>query len=311
MATQYLMLNYLRFPSPYILGWLFLVAATQYAHVALLNGIIQLSLFTLVVCLPLWFTGRMAYVDIGWPWGLVGIGIITLLFGSGDNFRVTAIAAIYLFIGGRMGAGAVVYLFQGILNTELPRYRYQRLRWEKAGIKNEKLMAQLEVLSQGLANASFLALPAFVIASNPTREISAVEIAGFAIFLSGYIIESIADSQKLFFVNKMKQSGETNRVCDIGLWKYSRHPNYFGEWVVWLGLVVASIPSWWLLQHKEPMPVWILLGLGLLYIVRIMYWVLNSYSGAEPAEYYSLQKRPGYAEYQEKTNMFFPGKGRM
>ena len=52
---------------------------------------------------------------------------------------------------------------------------------------------------------------------------------------------------------------------------------------------------------------WIIIGMSLLYVSRIMYWVLTFYTGAVPAEYYSLQKRPEYAEYQKRTNMFFPG----
>jgi steroid 5-alpha reductase family enzyme len=305
------MFPYLRFPLPYIAGWAFLVAATCFSEMAALNGLIQVVLFALVVCLPLLFTGRMSYVDIGWPWGLVGIGLVTMWLGSGHEMRVTVIGVIYCIVGGRMGIGALVYLFQGHLDTELPRYRYQRLRWEKAGIQKEKIIAQMEVLSQGLANASFLALPAFVIAANPSPQLSLFEIAGFVIWISGYVIESIADSQKMLFINRMKAAGEKNKVCNLGLWKYSRHPNYFGEWVVWLGLVVAAIPSWMYLKEVETVPVWILIGLGLLYIVRIMYWVLNTYSGAEPAEYYSLQKRPDYAEYQRTTSMFFPGPRRM
>ena len=301
------MVHYLRFPLPYFAGWVFLVAATGFAQVALVNFAVQMILFALVVCLPLYLTGRMAYVDIGWPWGLVGIGVVTLLTGSGHESRVLAISVIYFIVGGRMGAGALVFLFQGLLSIELPRYKYQRLRWEKARIKHQKLLAQLEVLSQGLANTSFLALPAFIIAANPTPSLSALEIAGFAIWLMGYVIESIADLQKLAFVTKMRKAGDKKKLCDVGLWKYSRHPNYFGEWVVWTGLIVASIPSWWYLQAVEPTVVWLMLAAGLLYIARIMYWVSNTYSGAEPSEYYSVKKRPGYVDYQKTTNMFFPG----
>ena len=67
-------------------------------------------------------------------------------------------------------------------------------------------------------------------------------------------MESIADLQKLAFLRDMKKKGESNRVCNVGLWRYRRHPNYFAEWMVWTALVVASIPSWLALSSVEPQP---------------------------------------------------------
>jgi steroid 5-alpha reductase family enzyme len=89
--------------------------------------------------------------------------------------------------------------------------------------------------------------------------------------------------------------------------RHSRHPNYFAEWMVWNALVIAAIPSWLARSAQDGWVVWILLGLGLLFVSRIMYYTLVHYTGAKPAEYYSVQKRPEYRAYQETTNMFFPG----
>ncbi|MCA9532239.1 MAG: DUF1295 domain-containing protein [Myxococcales bacterium] len=300
-------MNYLRFPLPHLLAWALLATSNEFATLSAVNGAVQMLLFASLVCVPLWRTDRMAYVDIGWPWGVFAIGVVTLLMSDGFPARVTTIAVVYMFIGGRMGAGALVYWKKGWLDDELPRYRYQRLRWREAGVRHERLMAQIEVLSQGFANASFLSIPAFVIASNPTASFSPLELVGLAVWALGYVIESVADSQKMLFLQRMSAAGEKDRVCDVGLWRYSRHPNYFGEWVVWFGLVVAAVPSWLALRGRESVLTWVLLGLALLYVTRLMYWVLNVYSGALPAEHYSVQKRPHYAEYQRRTNMFFPG----
>ncbi|MCB9629124.1 MAG: DUF1295 domain-containing protein [Sandaracinaceae bacterium] len=300
-------MNYLRFPLPHLLAWALLATSNEFATLSAVNGAVQMLLFASLVCVPLWRTDRMAYVDIGWPWGVFAIGVVTLLMSDGFPARVTTIAVVYMFIGGRMGAGALVYWKKGWLDDELPRYRYQRLRWREAGVRHERLMAQIEVLSQGFANASFLSIPAFVIASNPTASFSPLELVGLAVWALGYVIESVADSQKMLFLQRMSAAGEKDRVCDVGLWRYSRHPNYFGEWVVWFGLVVAAVPSWLALRGRESVLTWVLLGLALLYVTRLMYWVLNVYSGALPAEHYSVQKRPHYAEYQRGTNMFFPG----
>jgi steroid 5-alpha reductase family enzyme len=292
---------------PFLLGWLVLLSTTDVSKLGLINGITQLILFALVVCLPIWRTGRMSYVDIGWPWGLVAIGMLTYLFSDGYGPRVILVSAVYIFIGLRMGLGALKMWRQGLLKKEFPRYQYQRLRWEKSGKTNLPLAMQIDALMQGLANASFLALPAFVIASNPAPSISIFEIVGLFVWIAAFAMESVADMQKLSFLRAMKQAGERNRVCDIGLWRYSRHPNYFAEWMVWTALVIASIPSWVALYSQESIAVWLLLGACLAFTSRVMYTTLVYATGAIPSEYFSAQKRPGYTDYQKTTNRFFPG----
>ena len=292
---------------PFILGWGLLLFSDNLTSISFTNGVLQLLLFALVVCLPTWRTGRMSYVDIGWPWGVTLIGIITWLYGEGDSSRIATISILYILIGSRMGMGALKMLRLGMLKTEFPRYEYQKKRWKKAGKNNTMLAMQIEGILQGLANASFLAMPAFIIATNSSTTISILEIVGILIWLGAFVMESIADMQKISFLKKMKASGEKNKVCNVGLWKYTRHPNYFAEWMVWNGLIIASIPSWILLNNTEPMTIWILLGLGLLFTSRMMYTTLVYHTGAIPSEYYSLKKRPDYKTYQETTNIFFPG----
>jgi steroid 5-alpha reductase family enzyme len=128
-------------------------------------------------------------------------------------------------------------------------------------------------------------------------------------------MESVADFQKLGFLKRMKKTGMRNQVCNIGLWKYTRHPNYFAEWMVWNGLIIMAIPSWLALRDvrvelfngQVDQIFWLLVGVGLIYVSRMMYITLVYATGAIPSEYYSVQKRPGYKEYQKQTNLFFPG----
>jgi len=292
---------------PFVSGWLLLLVTEQFFALSLVNGVAQLVLFAFVVCLPTWRTGRMSYVDIGWPWGLTVIGILTWIYGEGDSLRVAIVSIAYIFAGSRMGLGAIKLLISGHLDKELPRYEFQKKRWIKAGKTNTALAMQIEAIVQGVANAAFLAFPAFIIASNPSEEISIFEFIGIVIWLASFIMESVADAQKLKFLRAMKKSGARNTVCNIGLWQYSRHPNYFAEWMVWNALVIASIPSWLQLYPNMSVIIFVLLGVGLLMISRIMYVTLVTYTGAVPAEYYSVQKRPAYKDYQQTTNMFFPG----
>jgi steroid 5-alpha reductase family enzyme len=277
------------------------------ASISFINGVLQMLLFALVVCLPTWRTGRMSYVDIGWPWGLTVIGILTWVYSEGDPIRVALVSMAYIFAGSRMGLGALKMWKMGLLKKEFPRYEYQKRRWIKAGKTNTALAMQVDAILQGMANASFLAIPAFLIAANPSASISAFEVIGMLVWAGSFAMESIADMQKLAFLRAMKKSGQKNKVCNVGLWKYSRHPNYFAEWMVWNGLVIAAIPSWLALHDHESIIIWGLLGAGLLMASKMMYSTLVYHTGAVPAEYYSVQKRPEYKAYQETTNIFFPG----
>ena len=301
-------MKYIKPLYPFLLGGLLLSFSTTFSQLFIINTLAQLLLFGLVVCWPIWKTGRLAYVDIGWPMGLALIGFLNLYFGEGYVWRVRIVSFIYLFIGLRMGLGALQLWQKGYMKKEFPRYQYQRRRWERAGKTNIPLAMQIDALVQGLANATFLALPAFIIGANTNPTFSTVEIVGLVLWGMAFAFESIADTQKIRFLRKMSGLGEKRKVCDVGLWQYSRHPNYFGEWMVWNALVLASVPSWLGLAEREPLVIWLALGLGLLFVSRLMYLSLVYLTGAVPSEYYSLQKRPDYKAYTERVNMFFPGR---
>ena len=292
---------------PFIACWILLFNSSNFQSIALINGIAQLVLFLFVVCIPIWKTGRMSYVDIGWPWGVALIGLITYCQINTITLSKTLVITAYILIGSRMGLGALKMWSMGLLKKEFPRYEYQKIRWEKSNKTNTGLAMQVEALSQGLANASFLAIPIFLILVSPSTQLSPLEIIGFTIFILSLVFETVADYQKLKFLKEMKRQNKKNMVCDIGLWKYTRHPNYFAEWMVWNGLIIASIPSYISLFDSETLWLWIMIGVALLYTSRIMYITLVCLTGAVPSEYYSAQKRPAYKAYQQSTNIFFPG----
>ena len=292
---------------PFIACWILLFNSNNFQSIALINGIGQLVLFLFVVCIPIWKTGRMSYVDIGWPWGVALIGLIAYCQINTITLSKTLVITAYILIGSRMGLGALKMWSMGLLKKEFPRYEYQKIRWEKSNKSNTGLAMQVEALSQGLANASFLAIPIFLISVSPSTQISTLEIIGFIIFVLSIVFETVADYQKLKFLKEMKRQNKQNMVCDIGLWKYTRHPNYFAEWMVWNGLIIASIPSYISLFNSEALWLWIMIGIALLYTSRIMYITLVYLTGAIPSEYYSAQKRPAYKVYQQSTNIFFPG----
>ena len=300
-------MSYFRPLYPFLLGWALLLYSSTFSNLGLINGLGQLVLFALVVCLPIWRTERMSYVDIGWPWGLVLLGLISYWLSDGYWLRSLLVSGIVILIGLRMGMCALKMWRMGLLKKEFPRYQYQRILWQKEGKTNTQLALQVDAISQGLANASFLAFPVFIIASNRSEQFQLLELVGLAIWILAFAMESIADLQKVRFLKAMKKLGKQRQVCNIGLWKYCRHPNYFAEWMVWNGLVIAAIPSWLALRGAESEALWLLLGLGLLLASKFMYSTLVYITGAVPSEYYSVQKRPGYRDYQQQTNRFFPG----
>ncbi|KAK6127639.1 hypothetical protein DH2020_038618 [Rehmannia glutinosa] len=85
-----------------------------------------------------------------------------------------------------------------------------------------------------------VSLPVTVVnASDRNPSLEAADIIGWIMWALGLIVETIADQQKLTFKNSPESRG---KWCDVGLWKYSRHPNYFGEILLWWGIFVAATP---------------------------------------------------------------------
>lgn len=282
--------------------WLTLVLNEATRTFAFWNLVVQLAIFLPFANLPAWANNRLSYVDFAWPVGLGAIGIQAFFLAEAPTPRTIVVASFYTIVGLRMGVwGAHIY----VGHEELPRYQYQRWRWKRAGFRSERLSVQYEICVQLMANASFLALPAILIATNVSRTLNALEICAIMIWVACYALESLADWQKRRFGQGVGHSADD--VCDVGLWHYSRHPNYFFQWMQWVALVALALPSACALYGRIPPAFVCLLGAALIWVTRMMYTTMVHYTGAVPAEYYSLRKRPGYADYQSKVNRFFPG----
>jgi len=292
---------------PYFILFYFIYQVEIFQEMVLVNGVLQLLLFLVVACIPALFTKKMSYVDIAWPWGLVLIGVLALLLGQGYKPRIYLVAGMYLFSGLRMGIGALILFSKGHLNSELSRYNYQRRRWNKAGYKNINLSLQYEIMIQCFANITFLAIPAILMANNSTNSLAISELIGVGLWATWFVLEHISDLQKQQFLKKAFLEKKKKQVCNVGFWKYTRHPNYFSEWMVWNAMIISSLSSLIIAFSTDQQVVWTIICIGLFYISYIMYTTLVYYTGAVPSEFYTLQKRPNYKEYQEQTNMFFPG----
>jgi steroid 5-alpha reductase family enzyme len=118
--------------------------------------------------------------------------------------------------------------------------------------------------------------------------LNAFDFAGMLLWLIGMIFESVGDFQLASFVRMPKNAG---RVLDTGLWRYTRHPNYFGDFCVWWGLylIAAAGGAWWTVLSP-----------------LIMSVLLMKVSGVVLLESTIEERRPAYRAYIERTNAFFP-----
>ncbi|MHC4392498.1 MAG: DUF1295 domain-containing protein, partial [Planctomycetota bacterium] len=123
-------------------------------------------------------------------------------------------------------------------------------------------------------------------AADALGPLDAVAIAAFAV---GFGFEAIGDAQLARFKKNPENRG---RVLDSGLWRYTRHPNYFGDFVLWWGLGLLGVLS--------GAPLWTLLG------PAVMSFFLLRVSGVTLLERTIHERRPAYREYQQRTSSFFP-----
>jgi steroid 5-alpha reductase family enzyme len=276
---------------------------------ALCNALVQAVIFLAGAHLPAWRNNRLSYVDFAWPAGVAAIGVALLAFAHGHTLLTIAVAAIHVLVGSRMAIWAAHMYRPGVLTRDLPRYEYQRQRWARAGFRSERFSVQYEIAVQGMANMSFLAVPALLVAADPRPAFTAWHAAWILVWIAAFALESIADLQKRRYAGA--DLAHRKGVCDVGLWRYSRHPNYFGQWLQWIALVALAAPSLWSLRDDLPIVAVVILALSLAWVVYLMYSTLVYYTGAVPAEHFSRLKRPAYADYQATVNRFVPGPRRV
>jgi steroid 5-alpha reductase family enzyme len=169
--------------------------------------------------------------------------------------------------------------------TEDTRYITLRMKW--AG--HLKSRFALFFLIQGVS-LIVLSLPLVVVSSDSHVSWGVIPLAALGLWLFGIAFEATADAQLSAFKKDPTNKG---RVCDVGLWRYSRHPNYFGEWVIWCsyGLFALGSPF----------------GIVALIAPVAIFVLLNFVSGIPLAEEQSLKSRGDhYVAYQRQTSKFFP-----
>ena len=221
-------------------------------------------------------------VDVGWVFGIVLLVLLYASMGNGFWLRKFLIMVMTVSWGVRLGG----YILFRIWGKE-EEGRYQALRKEWGNHIAFKFL--LFFLFQGVLDVVF-ALPAFFASINQNPEISHLEILSFGLCCFALLGESLADYQLTQFKKDPASKGKT---CRAGLWNYSRHPNYFFEWLIWVSFFLFALAS----------------PFGFLSIACpiLIFYFLFKVSGIPATEAQALRtKGDNYREYQRTTSVFIP-----
>jgi steroid 5-alpha reductase family enzyme len=236
-------------------------------------------------------TGNSGWVDTIWTFAVGLVGASSALWPVADaapNGRQSLVAALVMIWSVRLGLHIAVRT-AGI--TDDPRYAAFAREW---GVDSPRRMFVF-LQNQGLGSIP-LVFAIFVAARFPKGSLRIEDYLGALILLIGIAGEALADAQLRKFRTDPANQG---RVCDVGLWRWSRHPNYFFEWFGWLAYPVIAIPI--------SDPLFYLWGWASLLAPVFMYWILVHVTGIPPLEQQMLRSRgERYRDYQSRTSMFFP-----
>jgi steroid 5-alpha reductase family enzyme len=228
--------------------------------------------------------GNAGVVDIFWSYNFPVIAILLFFLSPGYGPRKLLVCSMVLLAGLRLGSYLLIRV-TAQLGEEEGRYRQLRKDWAPHPDRKFFWFFQMQAVSN-----VFLSIPFFVITMNREPALSVLEYAGAGLWLLAMLGESLADLQLAAF---KKNPAHKGKVCDRGLWNYSRHPNYFFEWLIWVAYFVFALasPRGWL---------------GVISPLSILYLLLKV-TGIPMTEEQSIRSRgEAYIKYQQRTSAFVP-----
>jgi steroid 5-alpha reductase family enzyme len=232
-------------------------------------------------------TGNSGWVDTIWTFAVGLVGAASALWpvaGHPPHARQWLVAALVAIWSVRLGLHIALRTAE---ITDDPRYAAFAEKW---GVNSARRMF-IFLQNQALGSIP-LVFAIFVAAHVAPGGLGWRDFVGGLILLAGIAGEALADAQLKSFRQNPANKG---RVCDVGLWRWSRHPNYFFEWFCWLAYPVIA------LSVDDP---W---SFATLLVPAFMYWILVYVTGIPPLEEQMLRSRGElYRAYQSRTSAFFP-----
>jgi steroid 5-alpha reductase family enzyme len=234
-------------------------------------------------------SGNSGWVDVTWSLGVGGVAFVAAAWPGElgwPHWRQIAVAAFAALWCLRLGLHVAR---RTMVAGDDPRYRDLIVRWGSHAPRRMFWFLQAQA-----AVGTVLALSIVLAAQNPNPALRLQDLVGFIVLAIAVVGEATADRQLRTF---KAESENQNRICDIGLWRWSRHPNYFFEWLGWCAYPVIAID----LAGHNPYG-WLALAAPV-----CMYWVLVYASGIPPLEAHMLRRHgETFRAYQRRTPAFFP-----
>lgn len=245
---------------------------------------VVLSLSAAMMTLGWWWQKRhdnIGIVDALWAIGVGGAAVMAAALGDGATVPRVLLGV----LGMAWGLRLALHLWRRVRSEpEDGRYRHLRAHWNG----HQGKLFGFFLFQAGLV--VLFALPFMAVAANPRDDAIAWWVAAILLWFASVAGEAIADRQLARFRARAENRGKT---CREGLWRYSRHPNYFFEWLHWFAYVLLAIgsPLWWL-SLAGPV---------------VMFVFLRWISGIPFTEQQALRTRgDDYRRYQRTTPMLFP-----
>ena len=242
----------------------------------------------LVMMAGVWGMARLlnnaGIVDIFWSYGFIPVALACAVLGGGDVTRSFVLVLMVTIWAARLGT----YLWIRVAKHHPEEDgRYATLRQQFPNHTWAMFFGFFE--AQGVLIA-LLSVPFVLVFINAAPGLGGWEYLGIALWLAGMLGESVADAQLNRFRANPANKGKT---CRVGLWNFSRHPNYFCEWLVWVGYFFYAMgsPGGWIA----------------VYAPALMYFFLTRITGIKATEEHAVRSRgEDYRQYQRTTNAFFP-----
>jgi steroid 5-alpha reductase family enzyme len=253
-----------------------------------LNALWPVCVFAVALMLVIWWLAlginNLGIVDIAWSYAFAPVAVFYAATTHGDPMRRWLIAGMVTLWSVRLGTHLYVRVL-GHHPHEDVRYAKMRQQWGRNLKSQVFIFFQLQAVLIVL-----LSIPFLIACLNDRPGIFLIEWLGVAIWFIAVAGESLADWQLKQFRSRPDSQG---KICQAGLWNHSRHPNYFFEWLVWVGFFLFALGS----------P----LGCATIYCPALMLFFLLRVTGIPLTEELSLKsKGDAYREYQRTTSAFVP-----